>query len=392
MVQRGYHMFHSKIEKLYILCFVGLIWGLLLLFLLMPKVSYSQFENRPLQSELALNWTSVWDKSYTSKTELFISDQFPYRQKWFMMKSFAEQMRLMSVNNGILNGKDHYLFEAMKEPAWGKLEQYVDSINKFSATYSGIPTSLLLVPTSVGMYPQRLPAWAQTYSQKATNSWIEENISTNIQLLNGFTLLEEHAYDEKPIYYYTDHHWTSYGAYLAYAAYMKSIGIEPLSLDEFNITTVTDQFYGSYDTKGQFWNTKPDHIERFDANKVQSTVHILESSTTGSMYEDHFLDVKDKYSYFQGGVHALMTIHNEPLDTSEQKSPMIDKLLVIKDSYAHALLPFLANHAKDIYVVDLRFYKSSIRQLMEEQHFDRVLMVYNTSTFVQEQSLLMLKY
>lgn len=379
--------------KLYIIGFATMLGGLFILFILSPKSSFSEFENRSLQQKVAFSWSALLDKSFAKQSEQFIADQFPYRQQWFMFKSIAEQSRLVTVNNGIIHGDNGYLFELMKEPNWGEVEQYVNSINKFQNKFSSIHISMLLAPTSVEMYPHYLPKWSDSYSQQITNEWIGQHLSTSINFINGIDALSPYRSDDRAIYYRNDHHWSSYGAYIAYAAYMKSIGIEPISLDELSTITVSNDFLGSYDTKGQFWGAKPDSIEAFQNPWFTSSVDIVDNDThMNTLYDDSFLKVKDKYSYFLGGVHALMTITNESIAGNIEKSPQIDKMLVIKDSYAHSFIPLLVNHAREIHVIDLRYYNGSIEQYMEANDFDEVLLLYNTPTFVNERSLLNLKY
>ena len=378
--------------KLYIIGFTAMLGGLLILFLVSPKGSFSQFENRTLQSKVTFSWDALMDKSFAENTEKYVSDHFPYRQQWFMVKSIAEQARLMTVNNGIIHGDNGYLFEPMKEPVWGDVEKYVDSINKFQANFTNTHMSLLLAPTSVEMYPQFLPKWSSSFSQQYTNELIQTHLSTDINFINGIEALQPHIADEKILYFRNDHHWTSYGAYYAYVEYMNSLGIDPIALDELQPTTMSNNFLGSYDTKGQFWGAQPDDIVSFTNPWFSSHMFIADDeSKSDSLYYDSFLEVKDQYSYFLGGVHALMTITNEPINEQTAKKAEIDKLLVIKDSYAHNFIPLLVNHAREIHVVDLRYYNGSMKDYMEQEQFDEVLLLYNTPTFITERSLLKLK-
>ncbi|MCR8659617.1 DHHW family protein [Paenibacillus endoradicis] len=379
--------------KLYIIGFTVMLGGLLILFIVSPKGTFSQFENRTLQSKVSFSWEALVDKSFAEDTETYLSDQFPFRQQWFMVKSIAEQARLMTVNNGIIHGENGYLFEPLKEPIWEDVEKYVDSINKFQGGFANTHMSLLLAPTSVEMYPQFLPKWSTSFSQKLTNDTIQTFLSTDINFIDGIDALQPHIAGENNLYFRNDHHWTSYGAYFAYAEYMNSIGIEPIALDELQPNIMSSDFLGSYDTKGQFWGAQPDEIVAFTNPWFSSQMFIADDeSTSDSLYYDTFLDVKDQYSYYLGGVHALMTITNEPINGQTAKKPEIDKLLVIKDSYAHNFIPLLVNHAREIHVVDLRYYNGSMKAYMEQEQFDEVLLLYNTPTFVSERSLLNLKY
>lgn len=393
--------FGKSLIKLYIIGFIGTLGLLLFLLLALPKANFSYFENRYLQNKLELSWQSLLDKSFAEDAEHYVADQFPWRKNWFALKAFAEQSRLMTINNGIYLGKEHFLFEAMKEPNREDIEQYVDSINKFIDKFPAMHSTLLLVPTSVELYPQLLPDFASSSSQQAAAEMIASRLSNKATYLDGIKLLLPYAQhtnaenaDSKPIYYRNDHHWSSYGAYLAYAGYMKQLGITPLSLEQFEIKEVSTSFRGSYHTKGQFVGTKPDTIERYDSGYIESHVHIADDdSTMDSLYDESRLAEKDQYNYFGSGVHGLMTITNEL--TAKGKAAghqfAIDSMLVIKDSYAHAMLPFLSQHVREIHVIDTRYFNTSIEQFVKEHPVQETLLLYNIPTFTAERSLLKLK-
>lgn len=80
-----------------------------------------------------------------------------------------------------------------------------------------------------------------------------------------------------------------------------------------------------------------------------------------------------------------ITSQLEPADIEQQK------LLVIKDSYAHSVLPFLALHVPEIHVIDLRYYNGNISEYMTANEISDVLMLFNTTTFVDNNGVLKLK-
>ena len=218
------------------------------------------------------------------------------------------------------------------------------------------------------------------------NDFIGNHLDKDITYLNGFDFLRPHAAES--IYYRTDHHWTTYGAYLAYVAYAKEQGWQPLAQEDFLIEQVSNSFLGSYHTRSQFQGLSPDTIEAYFPRKpVATDVFIADTNETWTtMYDESFLNKKDQYSYFLGGVHALMTITSN-LEAQQIKQ---DKLLIIKDSYAHNFIPFLTNHIPEIHVIDIRYYNGSVSDYMAANGIEGVLYVFNTSTFVEETSLLKL--
>ncbi|MBQ5783099.1 MAG: hypothetical protein IIV99_06935, partial [Oscillospiraceae bacterium] len=88
------------------------------------------------------------------------------------------------------------------------------------------------------------------------------------------------------------------------------------------------------------------------------------------IYEYEKLETRDKYAMFLRGNNNLSTI----------KGSGKGKILVIKDSYANCFVPFLTNDFEQVDVIDLRFYKSSVKQLIAEQEYEQVLILYNSET------------
>lgn len=383
-------MTNKTYSILYISGFLTIIGGLLLIFIVSPKQSFSQFENRVLTDKVEFSIENFINKKFTEQSEQYVTDQFPYRQMWLQMKSIAQQARLTTENNGILQGNEKYLFQPVEEPDWTELEKIVNSINQFSEKLPNTHISLMLAPTSIGMYPQYMPAWSSSYSQAEMLTWIKERLSANLHLLDAQEALEPHAADEDEIYYRNDHHWTSYGAYWAYQQYMQSVGLEPYELSKLQANELSTQFRGSFYIKGQFWNTKPDRIMAYTNPSLTVDHYIADNDQhVNSLFDEEALQQQDQYRYFLSGVHALsvITTNSESLDSDSR-----EKLLVVKDSYAHVMIPFLANHYKEIHIIDPRYYNGSVIQYAKANNIDEIFMMYNIPTFVEERSILNLKY
>ena len=373
-------------ERLLVVSFLGTTFLIAVLFFILPHQRFSELENRYLQAVPQMTWDNLLSKKFAEEAESFITDHFPFRDKWLWLKSTSEQARLQQENNGIYHGKDGYLFEKFLEPDYTKVQQYAESVNQFASNHTEVNMTFMLAPTSIGIYPERLPWLVPSYSQRKVNQFIGETMRDDITFMNGFDFLESHA--AEPIYYRTDHHWTTHGAYLAYVAFAEQRGWQPLSKKDFVIETVSKSFLGSYHTRGQFTGLTPDAIQTYiPCHLVKTEMYIADvDQTVTSMYNESFLTKKDQYSYFLGGVHAVMTL------TTELESQQIaqDKLLVIKDSYAHNLLPFLTNHVLEIHVIDLRYYNGSITKYLNENGIKDVLFLFNTATLVEDAALLKL--
>lgn len=376
----------QRTDRILVAGFVATLFLVGITFFLLPVQRFSELENRYLQSAPQLTWDNLLSHTYAEEAESFVTDHFPFRAKWVWVKSAMEQMRLQQENNGIYKGKDGYLFEKFEAPDHKKVQQYTAAVKRFADKNAEAKTTFLLAPTSVGLYNERLPWLAPVYSQAEVNQTIAEDVGDSLTFINGFNVLAPHAAED--IYYRTDHHWTTYGAYLAYVAYAKSMGWQPLSQSEFEIETVSDSFLGSYHTRSQFIGVAPDSIQVYKpVHDVSTKMHIVDTGETlTSMYDPSYLEKKDKYSYFLGGVHALMKITSQ-LDPKVVKQ---EKLLVIKDSYAHSVIPFLTQHVPEIHVIDIRYYNGSISEYMAQNDIKDVLMLFNIATFVDNASILKL--
>ncbi|OMF36940.1 hypothetical protein BK133_08485 [Paenibacillus sp. FSL H8-0548] len=381
---------NKKTDRAFVWGFVSILFALSLLFFVLPVQVFSDVENRTLQQAPKLTWENLWSKKFSDESESYVTDHFPFRTGWVWSKSLLEQLRLQQENNGIYKGSDGYLFEKFNEPSSAELLEYTAAVKKYALNHPDANVTFMLAPTSIGLYPERLPWLAEAYPQTNVNSLIADQVQGSLSFINGFDFLRPAASGSKPIYYKTDHHWTTYGAYLAYAAYAKNMGWTPAVETDFDIKTVTDSFLGSYHTRSQFSGLDADAIQAYlPKNSFATEMYVADTDQTlSSMYDPSYLAKKDKYSYFLGGVHALLTLKTELTPGTAD----LDKLLVIKDSYAHSFLPFLTQHVEQIHVIDIRYYNGSISDYMAENGIKDVLLLFNTTTFITERNLLKLKY
>ncbi|WP_317452011.1 DHHW family protein [Paenibacillus sp. 37] len=159
------------------------------------------------------------------------------------------------------------------------------------------------------------------------------------------------------------------------------MGLTPQKEEEFNIQQVTDEFYGSLYSKSGFRHMQPDRLELYlpkDQEKYTVT-YVDEEKTTDSLYAMEQLLRKDKYAVFLNGNHAQIHI--------KTANPSGRKLLVVKDSYANSLIPFLLKHFSEINVVDLRYYEEDLASLANEQGIQDMLFLYNANTFFEDPSI-----
>lgn len=271
---------------------------------------------------------------------------------------------------GVYIAKDGYLIEDYAAPK--NTDKIVGQFEKFAKSLESAEVSLMLAPTAITIYEEKLPALAPVRSQMQTRDEIYGRL--DFSTIDCYDALMG-AKKDNELYYRTDHHWTGYGAYAAYTAYCEAREIEPLPLERFEITEVSTDFKGTIYSKLNDAKIKADTITIFENPENRLTVYYEDKKeTTDSLYNFEYLDKKDKYSMFLNNIHPFIEITNETADSDKE-------LAVVKDSYANCLVPFLVNHYRKVYVFDTRYYKGGPSKFINEnRQITDVLLLYNMNT------------
>lgn len=367
-----------------IVLFSAFIFMFFLLFVALPDVKFSEQENRELTPIPAFSFEKLFSGKFTENFESYTTDQFPLRDSWITVKARAELLTGKKSNKGVYLCADDMLIEAFEKPDEKQLDTNISAVKAFSEN-AGVPVYFALIPGAAEIYSNRLPTSAPNYSQSDVISWCyERSGANNIDLLS---ILNEHKGEY--IFYRTDHHWTSLGAFYGYTALMDSMGEISSSMTGLTRQVVSNEFYGTiYSKSGITW-VKPDTIEIFAKQEASTTVTNYSSGEgiVTALYDESYLDKKDKYSMFLGGITPMVTIK-----TGAENAP---SLLIIRDSYTDSLAPFLQDNFSNIYIIDLRYYKSqlmkqSLKDFMMENAVDEVLICYSVSNFVTDTNVFLL--
>lgn len=367
-----------KIIILLFICFIGSVslWNIY-----SKDRSFSEQENRYLMQMPSFSIDRFISGDFTKAFEEYITDQFAGKTFWLSIKSAVEKMFLKKEHDGILFGKDDFLLERFEKPG-EQIKRNTNHINYFANKVNGMPTYFILVPTSVEIYQDKLPLFATSYSQKQVIAETRNQLSTAVKMIDVYDSLAMKS--NQYLYFRTDHHWTMRGAYEAYKNTAQVMGFMPYPLADFSIKTVSNTFLGTFYRKANAFGIKPDEIEVFKPRfSVSYQVTFDEQSTSNSLYEEKFLKKQDQYSFFLNGNHSLVRI------ASHVKNGQ--KLLVVKDSYAHIFVPFLANHFEEIHMVDLRYYHADLYAYIKEHEIDETLFLYNVANFSTDSNMSWLK-
>lgn len=361
----------GKIRKLTVCVLCAGILSLSACLLIMPKKEFSENENRYLEKMPEFSVKTVLGGEYTESLGDWLADHFPMRDFFMGLKTGAEMAGGRREINHIYIAKDDYLIEPYAEPQ--NTERIVDTLVSFYEKINdkNVAVSLMLVPTAVTIYGDRLPAFAPPSDQMETAREIYD--ATGIPAVDCSEKLL--AVSEEQLYYRTDHHWTTAGAYCGYLAYCEEKGISPVPREALDSNIVTDEFAGTLYSKVNDYSHKKDEITIFTNPSDELVVTYPDTGeVSDSLYNFDYLSQKDKYSMFLNNIHPLMEIENK-------RAPSDAVLMLIKDSYANSMVPFLIHHYKKIYVFDTRYYKEGPSAFLAEHgEVTDVLLLYNMNT------------
>lgn len=341
-------------------------------------IYFSNYENRTLAQKPNINYSDLVSGRFSKNYGRYINDQFIFRDNWINLKSGSELLLGKLENNNIIYGKENFLFDKVESIDNKSLEKNLSTIKDFTDRNSDSNISFMIIPSSFTIYKDLLPKGISLIDEK---SYIESIYSKfdntkNIELVE---LLKEN--NNEYIYYKTDHHWTSYGAYLAYREFSKINNIAPIEIEAVNPNYVYD-FYGTYFSKSKKFNAESDTITFYDINNIDITIDGVEVE---SINDDEKWSSSDKYSAFLRGNNGLTIINNNNIQDNS-------RILVIKDSYANSYIQFLANNYKEVYIIDLRSFPYNFNEFYESYKFDNVLIMYSFINLVNDVYISKLKY
>ena len=364
--------------KIQIIVFALLILVPAVLFVALPDRDFSDKENRVLKSLPTLNAETLTSGKFTSEFETYTADQFPFRDGWVAAKAWSERLSGKTENNDVYFCSDGVLIGHFDAPSQKQISSNIYAVNTF-AENTGANVYFSLIPGAVSVWKDKLPANAPAADQQR----IIDEIYSQVKCTTVDNSAVLRAHSDEYIYYHTDHHWTSLGAYYGYTALSQALGNTPQPLSAFQPVNVTEDFYGTlYSSSGVRW-LPSEPIQRFVSDEgIKVTQLSGEKSQEGVMYDTSKLEVKDKYSYFFGGNTALMRI--------DTKVPGNSSLLVIRDSYSDCELPFLTADYSTIYVMDLRYYKENVQNFIAENKIDDVVINYSVTNFTSDINILLL--
>lgn len=379
----------------------------------------SESENRKLKERPEFSWSALFNGSYTQDFENYYSDTFPLRENFMSLSSkitsYLTQFGGKDDNVIISYDKNDADFvgegvelttkegetekETEKKETTTKKKDEVEGSFKGSILVSGkrameiftgsakmskayaelVNKTAEAMPENVKFYNMLVPTSSEFYSGETYSSGIhsQKNIiessysqmGENIAKIDVYSRLEEKI--EEYIYFRTDHHWTARGAYLGYLAFCEASDNEPVDINVLETGKIED-FVGSLykASNAGVLKKNPDYVEYFKTRvDVDAQVYEDDKMENGKkvFVVSRAVNSDNKYLAFIGGDQPL-----EKIVTSNKNGK---KILVIKESYGNALVPFLCDNYEEVYVVDPRKTNFDLALFVKNQSIGEVLMI-----------------
>ncbi len=393
---------------------IGLLW--------FARPDTSVIEKRTLTAFPAPTWSSFWDGSFFQAVDTWYADTFPLREGLISGSQTMEHLHGIR-SDQIVGGA--MVADAIPDPdAAGQTVQAAEpeealpdgtvtetgemqgqiyitnnsgyglyyftqsAADKFAATMNQVYANVkdkvdlyvMICPISAGvMLDQSVLDDMGCSSEKDAIDYIYGKLDKGVHTVSAFDSLKKH--NAEYIYFHTDHHWTALGAYYAYREFCKEKGIKPHNIKDYE----TKEFPGFLGTFYANSNNSPALAANPDtvvAYVPKGTNNMTMHYTNGSVV-DWFI-VNDVSGYAKSELYATFVGGDRPF--SYAHNPSItdgSAVMVIKDSYGNAFIPWLVDHYEYIYWVDARYTSNTISQMVQDYNIQDVIyqvQIYNSST------------
>lgn len=354
-----------------LICLASIIIFFSLSYILQPEKSFSENENRVLQTFPRLTLEKLLDGTYTRQLHNYFSDQIILRNEMIEIKAQTELLMGKNENNGILLGRNEYLIETYQytEENYAFLRRNLNKIERLMQNLEsdGISVNSVIIPRKVDI----LQDYFSPYYSNERNQEVWKLVGSKHTSLTEALLSQQN--ENINVFYKTDHHWTAEGAYAAYNEIARILGFTPYALNRFSLQTLSNEFHGTTYSKSGFFFVETEEIKTPTIENGKYRMTVVDTETEfDTLYDTSYLSKKDKYSVFLSGNNAHVKIYDTEDDTKET-------LLIIKDSFSHSLAPYLCEHF-NIELIDPRYYSGSIEEYIKENNIKNVLFLFGIDT------------
>ncbi len=394
-----------------IICFFLPIITLSLYSILDTDAVFSEMENRQLSKMPEFDTESYFNAQFTKEFDNYFNDTFPLRDYFLQLnrclsfiyyfEGFSNDNNTESEEETIQNVKGMVIYNNTIMEVYKfseeKTEKYINCINQLYEECGEPETYIIIPPLPYEVYVPEKFKKEENY-QKQSFDFIREQ-SKGAVLIDLTETFKSHK--KEYLAFKTDHHWTGLGAYYAYSDFVKQLGLKPTKLAEYK-TGVKKGFLGSlYKSiltlpQSSAYEDDKDYVKYYYAKNncvlskfTKDDIDMQSPEITDIIHEDYSLD-DNFYSIFTGGEITLAHIKS---DVKNGKS-----IMVVRDSYGHAFLPFLVDNFEDIYAVEPRYLKENslvLSKFFKEHDIDVLVFLnyamHSTSEYWADWTIQLLK-
>ena len=339
--------------------------------LLVPDRYYSQREKRTLTQRPKFTAADFFSGKFGDELEDYLTDQVPLRDDWVTLKTYLELAVGKRESGGVYICKDDYLMDKFVSYSKKQLTANAEALAALQKQLAeaGIPMETILVPVAAQVLTDRLPAYAPAADYAAI---LKALADAGVDTADVRSALAAHAGED--LYYRTDHHWTSLGAYYAYCAWR---GVEP-DAGEWTKEVLCDDFRGTTWNKVPLPSVPAEPITAWYRHAARHVSYNGGQYETDSIYECKYLDGSDQYAAFLNSNQAQTVIEG---------SGDSGRLLLIKDSYGNTFVQFPVEDYAEVHVIDLRFFRGDVTEHARENGITDVLVLYGAQNFVKDTAI-----
>ncbi|MCQ2507987.1 MAG: DHHW family protein [Dorea sp.] len=350
--------------------------------LVIPDRVHAGKEYRDLAQKPKLSGQALIDGTYMDDFESYLTDQFNGHNKLTRLRARVSLLLGIRKTNGVYKGKHGYLLEEIKPIDEEQMQQTVTAMQEFERNYPTVPMYVALVPNAASILKDQLPSHVRVLDQNAQFDEIYGMLASDFKTIDLFETMLAHR--DEAVYYHTDEHWTSLGTYYAYNTLLDQLDLNQDLAIAYNTYAVSNDFTGSMAGLSGYERTYRDNIYIYNASNDGSAIKVVVDASdveedVATLYDNQKLDTENQYRLFLGGDHPFVSIRTDA-DSS-------DKLLLVKNSFANSLVPFLTPFYREIVMVDPDYYTENLNNLMKEYKFNKVLFLFDGNSFVENTTL-----
>lgn len=280
-------------------------------------------------------------------------------------KDFTAEDAEYDLSNGLLVVKQDGHWKCLALFGGGSGSSYISALNSLQEQLGdGVTIYSMPAPLASQFYT---PANAASYSADQSECFdsVASQLDSRIRSINLCSIMEKHT--EENIYLRTDHHWAPLGAYYAARTFAETAGVDFADLSTYT-EGVNEGYVGTmyaYSQDARILNDPEDFVYYTPSNEYHT--YYYDTYFNYQNESDLILEMPTESSYlmFMGGDDKIVKITTD-VDNGR-------KLLIIKDSYGNAEVPFYTGSFEEIYVTDMRYFNCNLVNFIQDLGITDVL-------------------